>query len=150
MTQRDERHGPSRPVRAGATRDERDGVSLDTVTRHGTRRSRCRPRKYRNPYRDILWKSVVVRAWAASLGHADPIIRYRQIMEEQDIMQHPIEINIAIRGRTRTLNLPAVTPHNVQPALERIEWLRRIGDADQRVLEQAEASLNALARAAST
>jgi len=71
-------------------------------------------------------------------------------MEEQDIMQHPIEINIAIRGRTRTLNLPAVTPHNVQPALERIEWLRRIGDADQRVLEQAEASLNALARAAST
>jgi hypothetical protein len=40
-----------------------------------------------------------------------------------------------------------VSPHDVAPALARIDWIRRIGDADQRVLEQAEAALSAIERA---
>jgi len=65
-------------------------------------------------------------------------------------MQHALEIEIRLRGRSRTLTLPAVAPHNTAPALQRIDWLRRIADADQSVLQQAEAVLEAIGKTVSS
>lgn len=59
-------------------------------------------------------------------------------------MQDDIEFEISLRGRDRTLLLPRVGLHNVAPALERLDWLRRLRDIDQAVADKAEAALNAI------
>jgi hypothetical protein len=108
--------------------------------------TRTSPHKPPNAYRDRTWLAAVHRQWRQRANLPDLDQMFATAMTEPP-MQNDVELELTIRGRDRTLCLPRVSVANVTPALDRLDWYRRTAAADQRVLEQAEASLNALTRA---
>jgi hypothetical protein len=68
-------------------------------------------------------------------------------MQEANTMQNDCEIELSIRGRDRTLCLPRCSLTNLEPAMARLGWYRQTAAADQRVIEKAEAALQAIEKA---